>query len=203
MLCLRASRSKSSWNSLSLSGCSAARSVSEAEIVPHVVELPDILFERLELFGGVSHTVQAVAGASPPAFVVDGTAAGQLEVLRRVPVLRPARRQRCRACSPLRTALVDAVDALRLRQPDALQDRRRDVDQVVELPAPWPPCLDAYRPGDRGGGAATRRRSHHFAVVKGRGGGVAPGGGIAAVGVRAAEVVHPARPSSSDSCTPL
>ena len=88
---------------------------SEAKIVPHVVELPDILFERPELFGGVGHAVQPVAGASPPALVVDGTAAGQLQVLRRVPVLGLRVVKGVEHAHPFYRHLLDAVDALRFR----------------------------------------------------------------------------------------
>ena len=56
-----------------------------AEVGGHVVELPDVLVERHRAGRG-GEAVLAVASAGPPALVVDGTGAGELEVLRRVPV---------------------------------------------------------------------------------------------------------------------
>ena len=53
--------------------------------------------------------------------------------------------------------------------------------------------LDARRPGDHRGRAAASARGHRLAVGERGGRGVGPGGGIAAVRTRGAEVVHPRR----------
>ena len=130
-----------------------------------------------------------MARAGPPAVVIDGAAAEQLEILRGAPVLRLRIVEGVDHAHAFHRHLVDAVDPLRLRQPGALQDRRDDVDEMMELPADAALVLDARRPGDHGGRAVAPARDHLLAVGERRGGGVGPGGRIAAVRLRAAEVV--------------
>ena len=159
-----------------------------AEVGGHVVELPDVLVERHRAGRG-GEAVLAVACAGPPAVVVDGTGAGEFEVLRRVPVPRFRVVEGVEHAHALHRLLVDAVDARRRGDAGALQDGRGDVDVVMELAADTAVVLDARRPGDDGGGAAAAARGHPLAVGERRGGGVGPGGGIGAVRLRAAQVV--------------
>jgi hypothetical protein len=159
-----------------------------AEVGGHVVELPDVPVERHGAGRG-SQAVLAVACARPPAVVVDGAGADELEVLRRVPVLGVRVVEGVDHAHPIHRLLIDAVDARRRWDAGALQDGRGDVDVVMELAADTAVVLDARRPGDDGGGAAAAARGDPLAVGERRGGGVGPGGGIGAVRLRAAQVV--------------
>jgi hypothetical protein len=163
----------------------------EADILPPVVELPDVLVERHDLFGlDDGHAVQAMARAGPPAVVVHGTAAGQLEILRRVPVLRLCIVEPIYHAHAVHRFLDDAVDNLRRGHADGFKDRWGDVDEVSELRAQAALVLDVRRPGDRNGRAATPTRGHEFAITVWPVRSIGPGNRIAAVRFRAAEVVH-------------
>ncbi len=120
--------------------------VDEAEIRTHVIELPSrIVFQGPAWLGFPG---RAVDRAREPAFMVDGTVAGDLEVLRRMPLLRLAVVEAVDEARALDRDLLDAVDDLRLRQARGLQDRRRDVDHVAELRTDLVLRLDALGPGD-------------------------------------------------------
>ena len=77
-----------------------------------------------------------------------------------------------------------------MRQPGGFEDRRRDVDHVVELAANLPLRLDALRPvHDRAVARAAPVRRHLLGPLVGRVHRVRPADRIVVVGVRAAEQV--------------
>ena len=94
-------------------------------------------------------------GAGHPAVVVDRAIAENLEILGR------ARRRRVGAglvpgvdhAHAVIGTLGDAVDHRRLRDADRIEDRRDDVDDVVELVADAAGVLDALRPAHHHAGA--------------------------------------------------
>jgi hypothetical protein len=136
----------------------AARSFL-AEVLGHVVKFPPVLVEgigpRLGLPGGLVH------GPGHPAVVVDGPVAEDLEVLRGVPVLRLRVVEGIGHADPLDGALLEPVDLLRLRQAARLQDRRGDVDDVVELAPHFVLRLDPLRPvNDHPIASAAEARGH-------------------------------------------
>ena len=94
-----------------------------AEVGGHVVELPDVLVERHRAGRG-GEAVLAVACASPPALVVDGTGCRSVRstALCAGPGLR--RRRGVEHAHARHRVLVDAVDPRRRGDAGALQDGR-------------------------------------------------------------------------------
>ena len=98
--------------------------------------------------------------------MIDGAIAEHLEILR-----RPAGRRigvrlvpRVRHAHAVHRTLLDAVDRLRLRNAGRFEDRRSDVDDVMELTADAADVIDVARPGDGhalGRAAEVRRHLLH------------------------------------------
>ena len=82
-----------------------------------------------------------------PAVMIDGALAEHLEVLRRPLAWRGGVVPRIDHAHAFDRLLGDAVDHHRLRQASRFQNRRRDVDHMVELIADATGVLDARRPG--------------------------------------------------------
>ena len=115
---------------LQLRGLLGSQVLGETEIVPHVVEVPDIGGQRRQV---ARLPWRAVDGAGQPAIVVDRAIAEHLEVLRLVPLGRLRIVEGVEHAGALDGRLHRAVDALGLRQAGGLQDRGGDVDDVREL----------------------------------------------------------------------
>ena len=108
-----------------------------------VVELPDVLVERRQFF---NHPGRRVARDRRPPPVVDAAVAEHLEVLRLTPVRRSGVVEGVDHADALDRPLLDAVNGGRLGQPRCFEDRRCDVDHVVELLPYVALGLDPLRP---------------------------------------------------------
>ena len=132
----------------------------------------------------------AVPGHRRPALVVDAAVAEHLEVLRLVPLGRLGVVERVQHADALDRRLLDAVDDRRMRQPGGFEDRRRDVDHVMELAADLALGLDAVRPvHDRAVARAAPVRRHLLGPLVGRVHRVRPADRVVVVGFGPAEVV--------------
>ena len=80
-----------------------------------------------------------MAGHRRPALVVDAAVAEHLEVLRRAPFGRLRVVEGVEHADAFHRMLLDAVNSRWLGKPGGFQDRRRDVDHVVELRADLAP----------------------------------------------------------------
>ena len=129
-----------------------------------------------------------------PALVVDAAVAEHLEVLRLVPLGRLGVVEGVEHADAFDRVLLDAVHRDRLGQAGRLEDRRRDVDHVVELRADLALGLDALGPVDDGAVArAAPVRGDLLGPLVGRVHGVRPAHGVVVVGLRPAELVDPRR----------
>ena len=132
----------------------------------------------------------AVPGHRRPALVIDAAVAEHLEVLRLVPLGRLGVVERVEHADAFDRRLLDAVDDRRMRQPGGFEDRRRDVDHVMELAADLALRLDAVRPvHDRAVARAAPVRRDLLGPLVGRVHRVRPADRVVVVGVRPAEVV--------------
>ena len=161
--------------------------VRQAEVRPGVVQLPRVVFERRP---GLEFPRRPVDGAGQPAVVVDGAVAEDLEVLGRVPARRLGVREGVGQAHAFDGRLRRPVHALRLGQAGRLQDRRRDVDDVVPLRAHLALRRDALGPVDHHpvAGAAVAR-GDLLRPGEGRVARDGPPGGVVRVGRRAAKLV--------------
>src|SRR3954465_10150050 len=104
-----------------------------------------------------------------PAVVIDSAIGDHLEVLG----LARRRRVRTRLVEGVGHAdafdrlLLDSVNRLRSRDAGRLENRRHDIDDVVELAADAASVLDTVRPGDRQAlPRATKMRSNLLRVLE-------------------------------------
>ena len=129
-------------------------------------------------------------GHRRPALVVDAAVAEHLEVLRLVPLGRLRVVEGVEHAEAFDRRLLDAVDDRRMRQPGGLEDRRGDVDDVMELAADLALGLDAVGPvHDRAVAGAAPVRRHLLGPLVGRVHRVGPAHRVVVVGVGPAEVV--------------
>ena len=84
--------------------------------------------------------MRAELAGGPPAVLVHGAVAVDLEVLLGVALGRLLVVEGVEEAGAVHRLLVDAVDLRRRRQPDDLEDRRADVDDVRELLAQPAAC---------------------------------------------------------------
>ena len=120
------------------------REVVRLRPVVRPVQLPDVAVDRRHLG---HHPGRRMAGDRRPALVVDAAVDEHLEVLRRVPVGGRGVVERVRHRHALERRLLDPVDEGRRGQAGGLEDRRRNIDDVVELVADLALRLDAVGPG--------------------------------------------------------
>ena len=117
--------------------------VGEAEVVPGVVEFPFVIEERCAWL----HLPRCpVHGAGQPAVGVDGPVAHDLEVLDIVSARRLGIGKCVHHAHPFDRLLWRAIHDFRLRQLRRFQNRRRNVDDMMELRAHLAFCLDALGP---------------------------------------------------------
>ncbi len=86
-------------------------------------------------------------GASEPAFVVNAAVAEDVEVLGGVVFRGLGISERSQHRNAVHGLLLEAIHLLRLRNVGGFEDRRRHVDEVVELAADFALGLDALGPG--------------------------------------------------------
>ena len=132
----------------------------------------------------------AVPGYRRPSLVVDAAVAEHLEVLRFVPVRRFGVVEGVHHAEAFERRLLDAVDDCRMGESGGFEDRRRDVDHMMELAADLAFGLDAVRPmDDRAVPRAAPVRRDLLGPLVGRVHRVSPAHRVVVVGVRAAELV--------------
>ena len=152
-----------------------------------VVQLPHVVVERALVGADPRH---AVPRHRRPSLVVDAAVAEHLEVLRFVPLGRLGVVEGVEHAEAFDRRLLDAVDDRRMRQARGLEDRRRDVDDVMELAADLALGLDAVRPvHDRAVARAAPVRRDLLGPLVGRIHRVRPANRVVVVGVRSAEEV--------------
>ena len=85
-------------------------------------------------------------GDRRPPLVIDAAVAEHLEVLRLVPLRSLGVVERIQHTDAFKRRLLRAVDDRRMRQPGRFEDRRSDVDHMMELAAHLAFRLNAVRP---------------------------------------------------------
>ncbi|SID61144.1 Uncharacterised protein [Mycobacteroides abscessus subsp. abscessus] len=103
-----------------------------APILGGVIQFPHVVVEGDRLFAH-QQPRRLVLGDRGPALVVDPSISEHLEVLRFMPVGRLAVVERVQHAGALDGMLLNAVDEHRLWYSSGLQDRGRNVDDVMEL----------------------------------------------------------------------
>ncbi len=162
-----------------------------APVLVGVVELPDVVVEGGHLLAD-EQPGRLVPRHRGPALVVDAAVAEHLEVLRLVPLGRLGVVERVQHADALDGLLLHAVHRDRLGESRRLEDRRRDVDDVVELRAHLALRLDPLRPvHDRAVARAAPVRRDLLGPLVGRVHGVRPAHRVVVVGLRPAELVEP------------
>ena len=152
-----------------------------------VVELPHVVVEGALVGAEPRH---AVPRHRRPPLVVDAAVAEHLEVLRLVPLGRLGVVERVEHAEAFERRLLHAVDDRRMRQAGGFEDRRRDVDHVMELAADLALRLDAVRPvHDRAVARAAPVRRDLLGPLIGRIHRVCPAHRVVVVGFRPAEDV--------------
>ncbi len=152
-----------------------------------VVELPDVRLERGQLLDDPRDRVTSHGG---PALVVDAAVAEHLEVLRLPAVGGIGLVERVPHADAVDRPLLDPVHEARLRDARRLQDRRCEVDHVMELLPDLAACGEAVRPVHDGAVArAAEVRGDLLRPLVRRVHRVCPADGEVVVCLRAAELV--------------
>ena len=139
---------------LELGGIGGGEIVGEAEVVAGVVELPFVVLQRGT---GLGFPGRAVDGAGEPAVAVDGTVAGDLEVLGFARALCLGAFEGVEHADAFDGLLLDAVDGGWFGQVGGFEYGGRDIDDVVPLRADFVGCGDVFGPGDDQADCACRR----------------------------------------------
>ena len=127
-----------------------------------------------------------------PPLVVNAAVAEHLEVLRLMPIRRLCLVERIEHAYPFDRLLLYPVYRDRLRQPRRLEDGRRNIDDMVELPTHLALGSDSLRPvHDRPVARPAPVRGDLLGPLVRRVHGVRPPDRVMVVGLRAAELVEP------------
>src|SRR5271165_4761128 len=124
-----------------------------APILVRVVKFPNVVVEGYGL-SAYEHPWRPVLCHRGPALVIDAAVAEHLEVLRLMPLRGLGVIERIQHAHALDWALLYAIDRNRFGQPCRLENRGRDIDDMVELRADFALRFNAIRP--RYDGAVTR-----------------------------------------------
>ena len=159
-----------------------------AEVVFEVVELPGGVHEAVAAAGGFPG--QAVAAARDPAVVVDRAVGGELEILGRAAALGLRVVERVGHRDPFDRLLLDTVDDRGRADLARVENRGHHVDDVMKLRANFPPRLDPLGPvHDQGVARAAQVARHLLGPLEGGVHGPGPADGHVRLAGRAADLV--------------